>query len=150
MEQVFSELQKLSTFEQDCFGTMMDRKRIIGSVGVVALSAEDMAPLYAGCDDETIVSTTRVITDRLAEESGKLGLVAYYDNPERSDLVQFRLRRAVDWKKIDLRKLLDVFSIANGGGHEGAIGFRVPRGEITDFPAYVRRLVEGIEAAIKE
>ena len=106
--------------------------------------------MYAGCDDDTIVSTARVIADTLAEESGKLGLVAYYDNPSRSDLVQFRLRRAAGWKKYDLRGFLTLFSIANGGGHEGAIGFRIPRSQIPDFRGYVSSLVEGIEAAIKE
>jgi diguanylate cyclase (GGDEF)-like protein len=150
MDQVFSELQKLSTGEEGCFSGMMEKKKLLGPIALVAMSAEEMAPLYAGCDDDTIVSTARVIADRLAEESGKLGLVCYYDNPECSDLVQFRLRRAGGWKKYDLRNLLTIFSIANGGGHEGAIGFRVPRDEIPDFSAYVSRLVEGITAAIAE
>jgi single-stranded DNA-specific DHH superfamily exonuclease len=150
MDQVFSELQKLSVHEEDCFSYMLARKRRAGSLGVVALSEEEMKPLYGRCDEETIVSGARVIADKLAEESGKLGLVAYYDNPERSELVQFRLRRAGGWKKYDLRRLLDLFSIANGGGHEGAIGFRVPRSDIKDFEGYVKKLQEGIEKAIKE
>jgi nanoRNase/pAp phosphatase (c-di-AMP/oligoRNAs hydrolase) len=107
-----------------------------------------MSSLFAGCGEEAIVSAARVLADRLAEESGKLGLVVYYDNPERSDLVQFRLRRAGAWKSYDLRNLLGVLAISNGGGHEGAIGFRVPRGEIGDFPRYVDELRAKIEAAI--
>ena len=152
MDEVFSELQKLSSHEQGCFGFMLERKKQSGSgsISFVALSAEEMETMYAGCDDDTIVSTARVIADTLAEESGKLGLVAYYDNPSRSDLVQFRLRRAAGWKKYDLRGFLTLFSIANGGGHEGAIGVRIPRSQIPDFRGYVSSLVEGIEAAIKE
>ncbi|MGA2643049.1 MAG: diguanylate cyclase [Spirochaetia bacterium] len=150
MDEVFSELQKLSTHEQGCFSYMMERKTRMGSLSMVVLSAEEMEPMYAGCDDDTIISTARVITDKLAEESGILGMVAYFDNPARSDLVQFRLRRAGGWKKYDLRGLLTRFSIANGGGHEGAIGFRIPRAEIPDFRGYVSSLVEGIEAAIRE
>jgi diguanylate cyclase (GGDEF)-like protein len=150
MDQVFTELQKLSDHEEDCFSYMWGHKRLSGSLAVVALTLEQMAPLFARCDDDTIVSSARVIADRLAEESGKLGLVAYYDNPEHGDLVQFRLRRSSGWKLYDLRKLLERFSIANGGGHEGAIGFRVPRSEISDFPGYITKLVEGIETAIRE
>jgi diguanylate cyclase (GGDEF)-like protein len=150
MDQVFTELQKLSAVEEGCFNYMMERKKLLGAIAMVALSADEMEPLYASCDDDTIVSAARVIADRLAEESGKLGLMCYYDNPDRSDLVQFRLRRAGGWKKYDLRTFLTIFSIANGGGHEGAIGFRVPRGEIPDFSAYVSRLVEGIAKAIAE
>jgi single-stranded DNA-specific DHH superfamily exonuclease len=129
---------------------MMGKKARVGSLMVVALDADEMQTMYAGCDDDAIVSTARVVTDKLAEESGKLGLVAYFDNPSRSDLVQFRLRRAGGWKKYDLRGFLTLFSIANGGGHEGAIGFRIPRDQIPDFRGYVSSLVEGIEAAIKE
>ena len=81
-------------------------------------------------------------------ESGKLGLVVYYDNPAHGDLVQFRLRRSSGWKAYDLRKLLELFSIENGGGHEGAIGFRVHRSEIMDFPAYVDGLLQKVETAI--
>jgi single-stranded DNA-specific DHH superfamily exonuclease len=149
MDEVFTELQKLSTHEQGCFGYMMDRRKRSGSISLVALSAEEMEPMYASCDDDAIVSTARVVADRLAEESGILGLVAYYDNASRSDLVQFRVRRAGGWKKYDLRGLLALFSITNGGGHEGAIGFRIPRSQIPDFRGYISTLVEGIEAAIK-
>jgi len=107
-----------------------------------------MAPLYAACDDETVVTTSRSVADQLAEDSGRLGLVAYYDNSARSDLVQFRLRRSSRFKEYDLRGLLKRLGIANGGGHEGAIGFRVPRGEIGDFDAYLERLLASIEGAL--
>ena len=148
MDQVFTELQKLSTSEEECYRYLMARKRVVGSIGVVAMDDREMAPLYASTDPDTIVSSARVITDRLAEESGKLGMVAYYDNPEHSDLVQFRIRRAGGWKRYDLRNLLETFSIANGGGHEGAIGFRIPRAEIKDFRSYVADLMAGIERVI--
>jgi diguanylate cyclase (GGDEF)-like protein len=148
MDEVYRELQKLSDKEQRCYTFMMDRKRFSGSVGYVALSAGDMEPLYRTLDDDTIVSTARAVADRLAEESSKLGLVAFYDNPGRSDLIQFRVRRSVSYKKFDLRELMSLLSIQNGGGHEGAIGFRVPRGEVGDFEAFIDGLVSRIEEAL--
>ena len=147
-DQLFSELQRLSNNEKGCYNYMLARKRRSPSIGYVALGQEEAAPLFQDCDDDTVVSTARVIADKLAEESGKLGLVAYYDNAERSDLVQFRLRRSSVWKQYDLRNLLTLFSITNGGGHEGAIGFRVPRSEIQDFEDYIRRFVDGVESAV--
>lgn len=148
MDEVFSELQKLSAAEEHCYEALYGRRRIAGSVGVVALSAADMEPLYAACDDETVVTTSRSVADQLAEDSGRLGLVAYFDNPARSDLVQFRVRRSSRYKDYDLRNLLAVLGISNGGGHEGAIGFRVPRDEIGDFDAYLERLLAAIEKAL--
>jgi len=148
MDEVFGELQKLSAAEEHCYETLYARRRTVGSIAVVALSAPDMEPLYAACDDETVVTTTRAVADQRAEDSGRLGLVAYHDNPVRSDLVQFRLRRSSRYKAYDLRNVLPLLDIANGGGHEGAIGFRVPRGEIGDFDAYVERLMARIEGAL--
>ncbi len=127
---------------------MMGRKRTSRSVAYVALDQAQSAQLFATSDDDTVVSTARAVADKLAEESGKLGFVAYADNPERSALYQFRLRRSSTWKEYDLRNFLTKFSIKNGGGHEGAIGFRIPRTEIPDFEGYVERLVMGIEAEI--
>jgi nanoRNase/pAp phosphatase (c-di-AMP/oligoRNAs hydrolase) len=126
----------------------MERKRSSPSLGIVALSDREMEPLYGRFDEDTIVSTARLVADRLAEESTKLGLVAYYDNPKSSDLIQFRVRRSGVYKKFDLRALLALFSIKNGGGHEGAIGFRFPRSAVQDFPAFVEKIVSGIESVV--
>jgi len=109
-----------------------------------------MAPLHASNDEETIVSTARAVADSLAEESGKLGLVAYFDNPDKSDLVQFRVRRSAGWKKFDLRRFLTLLGVENGGGHEGAIGFRLPRSQVADLEVMVSGMVEKIEAAIPD
>jgi hypothetical protein len=43
--------------------------------------------------------------------------------------------------------VLDLFGFTNGGGHEGAIGFRVPRMQIPALAEYVARLVKGINEA---
>jgi diguanylate cyclase (GGDEF)-like protein len=148
MDEVFVELQKLSVAEAGCYLGMWEHRKLSASLAYVALSGERMAPLFAANDEETIVSTARAVADALAEESGRLGLVAYDDNPGKSDLVQFRVRRAAGWKKYDLRGLLTLLSIQNGGGHEGAIGFRIPRSEVSDIEAAVQEMVARIEAAI--
>jgi hypothetical protein len=99
-------------------------------------------------DNDTIVSVARGVADVLAEESKWLGLVCYPDPPDESDLVQFRLRRSHRYKTMDLRTVLKRFSIANGGGHEGAIGFRVPKEKIEDLEDHVETLIRGIEDLI--
>ncbi len=148
MDEVFGELQKLSADEAGCYLAMWGKRLLSGSIATVALTEQAMRPLHECNDEETIVSTARAVVDALAEESGKLGLVAYYDNPAKSDLVQFRVRRAAGWKKYDLRDLLKLLVIQNGGGHEGAIGFRVPRDQVPDLDEYVGRMMRTIEAAI--
>ena len=99
-------------------------------------------------DDDVIISVLKHVANELAEESGKVSLLSFYDNPEGKNLVQFKMRRSHAYKKFDLRDVLDIFSISNGGGHEGAIGFRFPVGEIEDVPEYVQGLIERLEEII--
>jgi len=121
-----------------------ERKKFSGSIGYVVLGKSDMDYLTRKFDNDTIVSVTRSIADHLAEESSRLGLVAY-DDSNNSNLIQFRLRRSQGFKIFDVRRVLEIFSIGDGGGHEGAIGFRIVRDRISDIGGFVEKLIAGIE-----
>ncbi len=149
MDQVFREIQKLSISEEHCFNGFLSHRRLSHRIAYVALGEREMKSIYSAFDADTVVSAARSVADLLAEESGCLGLVCYYDNPKVSDLVQFRLRRSHLFKGFDLRRILEIFSIDNGGGHEGAIGFRLPRERVGDFQGYVAHLIDGIEASLE-
>lgn len=149
MRELFIELQRLSKKEETCYNYFLERKKLSSSIGWVVLKESDMQHLYNTCDGETIVSVARAIADTLAEESGKLSLVVYYDNPSESDLIQFRMRRAQDFKTYDLRNVLDLFGIENGGGHEGAIGFRLKKEKLADLDTFIKKLLAGVEQAIR-
>jgi nanoRNase/pAp phosphatase (c-di-AMP/oligoRNAs hydrolase) len=144
MQQVFHEIQRLSSQEQQCFEFFVSHQHKSASVAWVALADSDLVT----CEPESIVSVARAAADMLAEQSGRLGLVAYYDGQRDQGLAQFRLRRSKDFKGYDLRDLLPALGIRNGGGHEGAIGFRFPRREVPDIQAKAREIVEGVEAAL--
>jgi nanoRNase/pAp phosphatase (c-di-AMP/oligoRNAs hydrolase) len=147
-EELFLELQKSSTSEKFCFERIMKKKRFSRSIGYVLLGAEEVVKLRETCLDDAFVAVTRAAANSLAEESGKLGLVAYCDGDEETGLVQFRLRRSRLYHEFDLRGVLPLFSITDGGGHEGAIGFRVDRRSVRDLESYVADLVAGIELSI--
>lgn len=141
MSEVFNEITRLSKIEERCFNYFMDHKRRSGTLVYTALPREKTDPLPAEFDIDLFVSTARSVTDALAEESGTLGMVVYYDPPEVSDLVQFRIRRSHTFRSLDLRRILEEAGIENGGGHEGAIGFRVRRKAISDLADYLGKLI---------
>lgn len=147
-DEVFAELVRLSAREEACFSALMAGTRHSPSVHFVALDEPASAALFDEFDSDTIVTVARAVADALAEGSEKLSLIAYYDCSSPDGLVQFRVRRSHTYRDLDVRKILDRFSIENGGGHEGAIGFRFPRDTIDDFDAFVTRLVEGIESEV--
>ena len=148
-DEVFHEIQRLSAGEARCFQFFMDRKKFSDSIGYVVVHGDEMDEMTAEFDADTIVSVSRSIADHLAEESGRLGFVVY-DESAQTGLVQFRLRRGQTYKTFDLRKVLDLFSIKDGGGHEGAIGFRIEKAMVPDLDGFVATLVAGIEAAMKQ
>ncbi len=148
--QVFDELVRLSKKEEFCFEFIISRKKFSKSVGYVVLDNESMGDLYRECDNDTVISVSRTVADILAEESGRLSLIVYYDNPEKSNLIQFRVRRSENFKCYDVREIIRVFSIENGGGHEGAIGFRVTRESVDDIDKYVEGLIEAIEKEVED
>lgn len=149
MDEVFNELQQMSLHEDKCFTLMMQHKVNFSSrIGAIIVSQEVMTEMRDAFDHDTIVTVARHSADSLAEYSKVLSLVAYYDDEKDSDLIQFRVRRSQLYSALDVRKIIKVFEIKNGGGHPGAIGFRIPSAEIPNLYEYVKNLVKGIEKLI--
>ncbi|MDR2767470.1 MAG: DHH family phosphoesterase [Treponema sp.] len=144
MEAVFDTIQNLSVREKKCFDQIMAHKNTSMPVYYICLDEQSSAECFEACGAELVVNAAKGAADTLAEDSRKLGLVAYYDDPRLSDFVQFRLRRSADFVIPDLREVLTGLKIENGGGHPGAIGFRVKKAEIKDIGAYTKALVERI------
>ena len=149
-EEVFSELGRLSANESECLQYLLERSKISDSIGYVVLDPKESESLHQRFTIDTIVSVSRSVADVLAEKSGYLSLIVYYDDPGESDLIQFRMRRSHTFKVYDLRKILSLFSIENGGGHEGAIGFRLNKNEMSDITEYTINFIKGIEEDISE
>jgi nanoRNase/pAp phosphatase (c-di-AMP/oligoRNAs hydrolase) len=148
--EVFKELQRLSAHENECFNFFLDRRKKSNSIGYTVLDEQESNLANQKYTNETVVAVARAVADVLAEKSSYLSLIGYYDDAENSDLIQFRMRRSHSFKNFDLRSILELFSIENGGGHEGAIGFRLKRDEVGDIKQYAGMLVNRIEEEIKD
>lgn len=149
MQDIFNELEKLSGDEERCYQYFISRKKSSSHISYVCLTLADMDYLYENYDQDLVITVSRYTANVLAEESGFLGLVSYYDNPEKSDLIQFRLRRSQGYTNLDLREVLGRFEIENGGGHPGAVGFRIEKKQIDDIGAYTEKLISVIESMVQ-
>jgi nanoRNase/pAp phosphatase (c-di-AMP/oligoRNAs hydrolase) len=150
MEEVYEELERLSTDERECYDRLMEHHSFSENVGYVLLDEEKIAALREQFSWDTIGTTLRAAADELAEQSGFLSLVGYWDSPERSDLVQFRARRSEQFRDVDLRDLLTQFEIENGGGHAGAIGFRAPKDQVGDLETFSNGLLKIMDEAVEK
>ncbi len=132
-EQVYEALASLTEHEKDCYELLSSKARTVGGLRYVALDEDESAGIFSAYGSDTVAAVSRATVDRFAEESGRLGLVAYYDAPGNSDFVQFRLRRSQSFGDLDLREAIVRLGIENGGGHPGAVGFRIPKRDVGDF-----------------
>jgi nanoRNase/pAp phosphatase (c-di-AMP/oligoRNAs hydrolase) len=148
MEAIFDTIQRFSVREKACFDRIIKQQQKSKFISYVALGQEESAELFAAYGAELVVNVSKAAADTLAEETEKLGLVAYYDDKAISDFVQFRLRRSAKFTTLDLRTVLKTIGITNGGGHPGAIGFRTPKGKVPDIHAFTAELTGNIEGMI--
>lgn len=149
MKQIYSELKRLSDDEARFHSYLSAHRTVDDVVGYAVLDEVESEEAHRNFDADTIISVARGVADELAEESGYVSMVAYYDAPQSSDLVQFRVRRSLAYRSLDLRQILPELDIENGGGHEGAIGFRIEKSAVGDFSALVSRIVETLKTAVQ-
>ena len=150
MEDIFDVIQKLSRQEEECSRSLKEQLHESASINSIVLGIHESEELFRRYEDEIIVNVSKATADELSEASGKLGLVAYYDAPRLSDFIQFRLRRSAQYTKLDLRTVIARLGIINGGGHPGAVGFRIQKSDVLDITAYSRELVSRIQELIAE
>jgi nanoRNase/pAp phosphatase (c-di-AMP/oligoRNAs hydrolase) len=143
IQDILNVLEKLSGEEESCYREFLKHKHMTGSMAWIALDESSSAPIFEKYDLEIVVTVAKYTANLLAEESGYVSLVAFFDPLSKSDLVQLRMRRSQSYKELDLREVIAHLGIRNGGGHEGAVGFRVPRGEIEDYPEFIKIIVNG-------
>lgn len=148
MEGIFDVIQRFSVQEKKCYDGIMALKRQSPLVYYVGLDKTRSVELFDVYGAELMVNISKAVADTLSEECGKLGMVAYYDDDALSDFIQFRLRRSARFSTVDLRGILSALEIRNGGGHPGAVGFRIKKAEIPDLTAYTETLIARIEELI--
>jgi nanoRNase/pAp phosphatase (c-di-AMP/oligoRNAs hydrolase) len=149
-EQVFKALAALSDDEDACFRFMSKDAQTIGRVTFSVLDEEASRFLFSTYGNDTSVVVAKALVDALAETNGCLGLVGYYDDPAVSPFAQFRLRRSQAFTAIDLRDALAMLGMKNGGGHPGAVGFRLEREAVPDIGAAAREFVRVLNAMVEE
>jgi nanoRNase/pAp phosphatase (c-di-AMP/oligoRNAs hydrolase) len=145
IESVFDVIKNFSVREKHCYDKILEKQQAGKSMHYVCLDSAASAELFAVFGDETIVNVAKAVVNSLAETFGNLGLVVYYDDDSHSNFIQFRLRRSVQCLHIDMRSILTDLGIQNGGGHPGAVGFRIEKKAIQDIHAYTADMVSRIE-----
>jgi nanoRNase/pAp phosphatase (c-di-AMP/oligoRNAs hydrolase) len=148
-EDVFKAIESLSYSEEKCSNYLMKRWKKRRYVDSIILNQEESNELNTLYGNDIFVSVSKTLADKLAERSGFLGIIVFYDDPAASNLVQFRLRRSQSFQNLDLRDILLHNNIQNGGGHPGAVGFRFEKQTIPDIFEFSKKLIQNISREVK-
>lgn len=96
-------------------------------------------------ENSLVQNVSRVIADKLAEDSGFFGMTSYVAQSDPNDaqsLMQCRIRRNLNYYDLDLRTVLELCEVEDGGGHEGAVGFRFPFHGDQQAEEYISRIIK--------
>jgi nanoRNase/pAp phosphatase (c-di-AMP/oligoRNAs hydrolase) len=144
--ELYDTLESFSVQDRKCFDRIMSAKIETEMLFYAGLGEAESKELFDTYGNDRVVTTAKAVSNILAENSGKLGLAAYYDVSNTEGLVQFRLRRGSKYNGLDLRAVLKNLKIEDGGGHPGAVGFRIPGKEIDKLDKFLAGLAKDLDA----
>ena len=88
----------------------------------------------------------RRITGELSDTPNLASISCFYYPNHLSNFVEFRVRAGEQIKGIDFRCIIEDLKLplGNGGGHPGAICFKVDKKDITNLDDYIKFLIDDV------
>jgi nanoRNase/pAp phosphatase (c-di-AMP/oligoRNAs hydrolase) len=157
--QILEYLNRLTEDQEVCFNLLNDRIKIIGKMGFLSLLPSTYAEVKDNCqsfESDGFVDIMNFLINAVPEKSGHAGVVIFEGkNAEAKDCIFIKVRRAVDFSGVDLRtgedKIKELFGdlYMGGGGHAGAVSFRIHRLEEKDLLSRLETLFTFFNNAIE-
>ena len=156
--QVLDYLNKLTEDQENCLNLLNSRIESKGNMGFLSLLPSAYEEVHGTCqpfESDWFVDIMGLLLNSVPEKSGHAGMVIFEGtNAESEDCVFIKIRRAVDFAGVDLRtgedKIKELFGdlYMGGGGHAGAVSFRIHRLEEKELLARLDNLFDFFNSAI--
>ena len=146
MERLLDVMETTDAETEKVYNAIVDRAVYTGRVGSVVLSEDESNAFFKNIEYAQFIGMIKVATNTIAEKAGGVGISAYFDSPDKSNKIQCRIRVSEAMRGINLHPILSHFKITDGGGHPGAIAFRLPR----ESGSSLHTLLADIEVFIKQ
>ena len=146
MERLLDVMETTDAETEKVYNAIVDRAVYTGRVGSVVLSEDESNAFLKNIEYAQFIGMIKVATNTIAEKAGGVGISAYFDSPDKSNKIQCRIRVSEAMRGINLHPILSHFKITDGGGHPGAIAFRLPR----ESGSSLHTLLADIESFIKQ
>ncbi|MBC8288058.1 MAG: hypothetical protein H8E42_11350 [Nitrospinae bacterium] len=156
--QILDYLNKLTEDQESCLNSLNSRVEIKGNMGFLSLLPSTYQEVNGVCqsfESDWFVDIMGLLLNSVPEKSGHAGVVIFEGkNAEGEDCVFIKLRRAVDFSGVDLRtaedKIKELFGdlYMGGGGHAGAVSFRIHRLDEKELLTRLENLFDFLNSAI--
>jgi nanoRNase/pAp phosphatase (c-di-AMP/oligoRNAs hydrolase) len=156
--QVLDYLNKLTEDQESCLILLNTRIESKGNMGFLSLLPSTYQAVNGTCqsfESDWFVDIMGLLLNSVPEKSGYAGVIIFEGkNAEAHDCIFIKIRRAVDFSGVDLRtgedKIKELFGdlYMGGGGHAGAVSFRIHRLEEKELLARLENLFTFFNNAI--
>ena len=153
VDEMLELLEKMSQEEKHLYDAIKKEVSFKDNIGLLILDEKTSYNLYSSLDDFSVfIEIIRNITDELSNIPNDASVSCFYYPPSISSFIEFRVRASENLRGIDFRSLINIMKVpdGNGGGHPGAICFKIEKHLINDIKKYVASLISNVENIISE
>ena len=151
IDEILHLLEEISEKERLLYNLVSKKITKQETLGLLILNQEDSIQLQKQADDfQDFIAIVRRITGELSDSPNVASISCFYYPTSISNFVEFRVRAGEAIKGIDFRQVIEDLKVplGNGGGHPGAICFKVEKKDITNLDEYVRLLIYEVQSLI--
>jgi nanoRNase/pAp phosphatase (c-di-AMP/oligoRNAs hydrolase) len=158
-KQILDYLNRLTKEQESCFNLLSSRIEHKGKLGLLNLLPSTYQEVKERCrpfDSDWFANILGFLVNAVPERSGHAGVIIFEGkNAEGQDCIFIKIRRAVDFSGVDLRtgeeKIKELFGglYMGGGGHAGAVSFRVHPLEEKELLARLENIYDFFNTAIE-
>jgi len=150
--QLLQHLNRLSPEQDACLNFLTDRvfkNHGIGLLNLMNSTYPEVGHVCQPYQSDWFQDILGFLVNLVPEQAGKVGILLFHGkNAEGKDCIFIKIRRAVDYDGIDLRRVEDHIRSAfdgkymGGGGHPGAVSFRIHPDEEDEVLARFHQVTE--------
>jgi nanoRNase/pAp phosphatase (c-di-AMP/oligoRNAs hydrolase) len=158
-EKIREYIDRLSIKQEDYLNAItsrVDKQNGLGLLNLMSSVHRQIDNICESQDFNWFPDILGPLLNRIPEEAGKLGVVFYNGkNAEGEDCIFIKLRRAIDYDAFDLREVEGPIkkafgdSYMGGGGHPGAVSFRVDSLDEDSFLLKFKPVTDFIKASME-
>ena len=151
MDEALLLLEEMTEEESTLYYNMEKYTREKEGLGLLLLDEASSLKLQTEADNFlTFIDVLRNLTGKLSDLPHLASISCFYYPLSISSFVEFRVRASEKIRGVDFRDLIEKMEVpeGNGGGHPGAICFKVERDLIKDIHEYTKRLTDAVKEKI--